>query len=87
MKKILIAFAAVGAAAGFSLAPAFAGELETQCEAYAAENGTDPSGCSCLAETADADATAELMAVQSQADIESLSEGALAAIQACWPDA
>lgn len=83
MKKYAIALAVAGCA----LAPAFAGELETHCEAYAAENGTDPAGCSCLAETADADATAELLAVDGPQDIEALSDNAKAAIKACWPDA
>lgn len=83
MKKI----AAALAAAGFCLAPAFAWDLEGQCEAYAAENGSDPSGCACLAETADADATAELMTVEGPEDIDALSDNAKGAIAACWPDA
>lgn len=83
MKKIAIALAA----AGFAFAPAMASELEAQCEAYAAENGTDPSGCSCIAETADEDVAAELSAVTAPEDIETLSDNAKAAIKACWPDA
>jgi hypothetical protein len=83
MKEITAALAA----AGLMLAPALASELETQCEAYAAKNGTDASGCSCLAETADADATAELMMVDGPEDIEALSDNAKGAIAACWPDA
>lgn len=83
MKRIAIALAA----AGWMSAPAFASELETQCEAYAAENGTDPAGCSCLAETADEDAAAELLAVAGPEDIEALSDNAKGAIKACWPDA
>ncbi|MFC2951291.1 hypothetical protein ACFOOP_05085 [Marinicaulis aureus] len=87
MKKLVIALAASGFALSPALTPAMASELESHCEAYAAENGTDPSGCSCLAETADADATAELMAVASEADLEALSDNAKGAIQACFPAA
>ena len=84
MKKLIIAFAAVG----FVTTPAFASsELEGHCVTYTEENGGDSSGCACLAETADADATAELLAVASEADIEALSDNAKAAIQACFPDA
>ena len=83
MKKLITALAV----AGFALAPAFASELEAHCEAYVSENGGDPSGCSCLAETADADATAELLAVASQADVDALSDDAKSAIAACFPDA
>ena len=83
MKKLIIAFAAAGALT----APAFAGDLETYCEGYMADTGGDASGCACLAETADADATAELMEVASEADVEGLSDSAKEAIAACWPDA
>ena len=83
MKKLITALAV----AGFALAPAFASELESHCEAYVTENGGDPSGCSCLAETADADATEELLAVASQADVDALSDDAKAAIAACFPEA
>ena len=83
MKKLLIAVAA----AGFSLAPALASDLESYCVDYVSQNGGDTSGCSCLAETADADATAELLQVQSDADVEALSDNAKAAIAACFPDA
>jgi hypothetical protein len=85
MKKLIIAAAASGLALAF--APAIASELEGHCEAYAAENGSDASGCACLAETADADATAELMSVEGPEDIESLSDNARGAIEACFPDA
>jgi hypothetical protein len=83
MKKLITALAA----AGFAIAPAFASELEEHCEAYVTENGGDSSGCSCLAETADADATTELLAIASEADIEGLSDNAKSAIGACFPDA
>ena len=84
MKKLIIAIAV----AGFSAAPAYASaELEGHCEAYAAENGSDASGCACLAETADADATAELMSVEGPDDLEALSDNARGAIEACFPDA
>lgn len=85
MKKLIIAAAASGLALPF--APAMASELEGHCEAYAAENGSDASGCACLAETADADATAELMSVEGPDDIEALSDNARGAIEACFPDA
>ncbi|WP_428407310.1 hypothetical protein [Hyphococcus sp.] len=84
MKKLIIALAV----AGFSAAPTLASsDLEGHCEAYAVENGSDASGCSCLAETADADATAELLSVQGPEDLEALSDNAKGAIQACFPDA
>ena len=83
MKKIAVALVV----AGLALAPAVASDLEAQCEAYTSENGTDPAGCSCLAVTADADATAELLAVAGPEDIEALSDNAKLAIKACWPDA
>ncbi len=79
------------AAAGlvFSLfsGPALAEDLESYCVAYTTEAGGDSSGCSCLAESADADMTAELMTVASEADIEGLSDASKEALDACWPDA
>ena len=84
MKKLMIAAAAV---AGFAAAPALAGDLEAHCESYAAENDGDASGCACLAAAADDAMTAELMAVESDADVEALSEASLEAIASCWPDA
>ncbi len=83
MKKLLIG----ACAAGLMLTPSIASELESQCEAYTTETGGDPSGCGCLAEAADADMTAELMAVASQEDVDALSDASKAAIAACWPDA
>lgn len=83
MKKIALALALTG----FAMAPAYAGDLKGHCEDYAAENGTDASGCACLAETADADATEELLAVASPEDLEGLSDDAKAAIEACFPAA
>ncbi len=84
MKKMIIALAA----ASFSLAPAFASsDLEGHCEAYAAANGTDDSGCSCLAENADADMTSELMTVESPDDLAALSDTTKEAIAACFPAA
>lgn len=83
MKKLAIALAA----AGFSLTPALAGDLEAYCTEYVTSNGGDASGCACLAETADAGATEELMAVASEADIEALSDSAKEAIAACFPEA
>ncbi|MEO1136879.1 MAG: hypothetical protein AAFW68_09770 [Pseudomonadota bacterium] len=87
MKKIGMALASVGTAAGLSFAPALANDLEAHCTDYVTENGGDPSGCACLAETADSSATQELLAVASQADIEGLSDSAKEAIAACFPEA
>ena len=84
MNKLVIAVSALGLMASPALA---GGDLEGYCEGYAAENGTDPSGCACLADAADADMTAELMEVASEADIEGLSDASKEAIAACWPDA
>ncbi len=81
MKKMIIAFAALGALT----APGYASDLQAHCEAYVAENGGDASGCACLADTADSDAASELMAVASEADIEALSDSAKEAIAACFP--
>ena len=83
MKKLIAALCAAGLAAS----PAFADDLEAHCESYAAESGGDASGCACLAEAADADMTAELMEVASEADIEGLSDASKEAIAGCWPDA
>ncbi len=84
MKKLLIS----ALAAGLAVSPAFASsDLEAQCVAYTTETGGDPSGCSCLAESADADMTAELMAVASEEDLQALSQPSKDAIAACWPDA
>ena len=83
MKKLAIALVT----AGFMAAPAYAGDLQGKCEAYAAENGTDASGCACLADAADASATEELMAVAAPEDIDGLSDDAKAVIQACFPEA
>ena len=83
MKKTAIALSAFG----LLTAPAFAGDLEAHCEAYAENNGTDPAGCSCLADAADADATEELLEVETPEDIAALSDSAKAAIAACFPDA
>ena len=85
MKKIFGTIAAAGLA--LSALPASASDLEANCEAYAEANGTDPSGCSCLADTADDAVAEELSVVETEADLEMLSDTAKAAIQACWPDA
>lgn len=83
MKKLMIA----ALAAGLAISPAFAGDLEEYCVAYVNESGGDPSGCSCLADAADASMSEELMAVQSDADVESLSDASKEAIAACFPAA
>ena len=82
MKKLIIALAVCGISA-----PAFASsELQSYCEAYVAESGGDVSGCACLGDEADADVAAELLAVQSEADVEGLSDAAKEAIAACFPN-
>jgi len=83
MKKQIVAVIA----ASFAISPAFAGDLEGYCVEYTTSNGGDPSGCSCLAEAADASMTDELMAVASEADMENLSDASKEAIAACWPNA
>lgn len=84
MRKFFIASLAVGLIAS----PAFASsDLEAHCVAYTTETGGDSSGCSCLAAAADADMTAELMAVASPEDVETLSQASKDAIASCWPDA
>lgn len=85
MKKLIFAFTA---AAGFAATPAFAGDLEAHCEAYAAENGIEPAGCPCLAEkAAEVGVTDELLAVESEADSEGISAAAQAVVDACFPAA
>ena len=81
MKKLAI----LALSASFLAAPAFAGDLEAHCVAVTSEGG-DPSGCACLAEAADDAMTEELLAVESDADIEGLSDASKEAIAACWPD-
>ena len=74
-------------AAAFIAAPALASDLEDYCVAYTQANNGDPSGCTCLAESADDDMTAELLAVASPEDVEGLSQASKDAIASCWPDA
>jgi len=86
MKKLIVA---VIAGAAFAAAPAFANEVADQCEAYVAENGGDASGCSCLGEAAESDAslTDAIMAIASPADLEAADDATKEAIRACFPDA
>lgn len=88
MKKI-ISLAAIGA---LSMSPAvtgaaFASDLQSHCEAIAAESGGDASGCACLAEAADDTAAAELLAVTAPEDIENLSDATRQVLAICFPDA
>ena len=83
MKKQIAAIVA----ASFALSPAFASDLEGYCVEYATGSGGDASGCSCLADAADASMTEELMAVASDADFEGLSDASKEAIATCWPNA
>lgn len=83
MKKYLIG----AIVAGLMTTSAGANGLEEYCVAYTTENGGDPSGCSCLAEASDDAMAEEMMAVESEADFELLSDASKEAIQACFPDA
>ncbi len=83
MKKLII----TALVASFAIAPAGASELEEYCVGYTTESGGDSSGCSCLAEAADASMAEELMAIASDADLENLSDASKQAIATCWPDA
>ena len=83
MKKLAIA----ALAAGLFISPAMADDLESYCVSYAEANSGDDSGCACLADRADASMTEELLGVESDADIEGLSDASKEAIAACWPDA
>ncbi|WDI32812.1 hypothetical protein PUV54_06325 [Hyphococcus flavus] len=83
MKKMLIAMSVLGLA----VSPTLAGDLEEYCVGYTTESGGDPSGCSCLADAADDAMAEELMGVESEADMEMLSDASKEAIAACWPDA
>ncbi len=84
MKKTLLASLLFASTA---MAPAFANDVEEACNAYAEENGTDNSGCSCLGEAAadDADLTAAIMAISGPADIEAADDATKEAIGACFP--
>lgn len=82
--QIIGALALAGALAGGA---ALANELEDYCVSYTTETAGDPSGCSCLGETADAAVADELLNLEPGTDIESLSEASKAAIASCWPDA
>lgn len=86
MKKMILASLFASATV---LAPAMANEVEEACEAYAAENGTDSSGCACLGEKAagDADLVASIMSVTGPEDLEALDDAAKEVIGACFPDA
>ncbi|MBT8473323.1 MAG: hypothetical protein HKN14_09855 [Marinicaulis sp.] len=81
MKKLTV----LALSASFMAAPAFAGDLEAYCLEVTADGG-DPSGCACLAESADDAMTEELLAVEGEADMEGLSDASKGAIAACWPD-
>ena len=82
MKKIL----ATALVAGFAISGAAAGDLKSHCEAVTAEmEDADPSGCACLADTAEGDAKKELLAFQAGDDSDALSDAAKEAIGICWP--
>lgn len=84
MKKLIVA---VIAGAAFA-SPAFANEVAEQCEAYVAENGGDASGCACLGEAAEADASLaeSIMAIATPADLDAADDATKEAIRACFPD-
>lgn len=81
MKKMMMA----GLFFAATTVTASANELEKACEAYIAENGGDVSGCSCLAENADDGVTAELLAAESQDDIDAASDATKAVLAICFP--
>lgn len=83
MKKLMVTVLI----AGFAAVPAAASDLEDYCVGYTTESGGDPSGCGCLAESANDDMATELMAVASDEDLNNLSEASKDAIDTCWPDA
>ncbi len=83
MKKVIT----TALVAAFFASPVYANEVEDKCMAYAEENGVDSSGCSCLGETADASAAAEILAIASPEDLEAASDETKAAIGACFPEA
>ncbi len=83
MKKLIIA----ALVAGFATSPVYASELEDHCVAVTEESGGDSSGCSCLADAADAAVTEELLAVTAETDLEGLSDASKEAIGMCFPDA
>ncbi|MEM9170582.1 MAG: hypothetical protein AAGC56_13135, partial [Pseudomonadota bacterium] len=84
MRLTIAALFALPVAAGTALASPTAEEITAYCEAYAAENGTDASGCGCLGEAAAEDATlAEaIMAIASPADFEAADDATKAAVGA-----
>jgi hypothetical protein len=69
-------------------APASAGDVKAHCEAYAAENSGDASGCACLDAAAANDARLKtaLLAIKTPADLEATDEATQAAIGACYPE-
>ena len=82
MKRATLA----GLIAGFAFSPAMAGDFEAFCVEYTTANGGDSSGCSCLAEASDDTMAAEMMAIESDSDIEALSDASKEAIASCFPD-
>ena len=82
MKKLF----AGAVAGGLMLSLAAAGDLESACVEYVEANGGDTSGCSCLADASDDAMTAELLAVESEADLEGLSDASKEALASCFPE-
>lgn len=80
MKKAMIG----GFIAAMMVSTAGASELQAACEAYAAENDVDAAGCSCLAENADADVTAELLGITSEAELDAVSDATKEVLAACF---
>ena len=82
MKKVI----AIAMAAGLMTAPATANEFKAFCEEYTANAEIDSGPCGCLDEKVgkDADIVAEIMAMEPDTALESLSEPAQAAIGRCW---
>ena len=75
-------------AAAFIIAGASANDTADHCRAYVAENGGDASGCDCLGEAADDDASLAdaLDAIDTPDDLEAADDTTKEAIAACFPD-
>ena len=72
-----------------ALAPSVADDIAEGCKAFAAENGTDASGCNCLGAAAAEDDTLfeALLTIEAADDMEALKPDHRAAVDACFPTA
>lgn len=82
-------FAVIAALAGpMSGALASGDEIADGCKAFAAENGTDASGCDCLGKAAADDPALfeELMLIASREDMDAAPPFVREAVAACFPE-